>query len=787
MGDSEVTNKKELGWMGDRISQLSHGGVLALTGTLLLLLPLWLVFTAPDSVRHFDYNPFAMLSALSASVSFVAFILITRVKQQSDVLMWFSAFLLSIFSWAIGEVMIRLSATPAAAVFWAPLSTPGSEFAGISLYMFALSYVNPKRALRAYMLPCLVVVSSLFIYLDSHSSLITAYSASGVQLKPWGYVPTNGPAYALIALWTTLLVLAAFVLLYQYRKRTIDPATRQQTKLFLIGIAIPLVGGALTDGLLSTLNVDVLPSLAVILLTVMSSIICYGILKYRFFSFTPTLIAGQILDTMNEAVVGIRPNFYISYANKGAEQLFDLPSGKLANTPLYTFFAKQSAAEAALHRTVDQTLDESGFATIETLELKIPNKRPTTVKASITRIDNTNRSSGYLVVMTDITELINAAAVVEHQVQARTHELHEEQAKLRASIEGLPLGFIFLDGKNRILAQNKALHSIFAQDEAFSMERLKEIIPKADLAARLEAVRKTGKPIEVREVAMAEKVLHLYIAPVVIAEEGSRTATGCVILVQDITEEKVMARSKEEFFSIASHELRTPLTAIMGNTNIIMTYFKDKLSSEPTLLDMVSDIHSSSTRLIEIVNDFLDASRIEQGKMTFSFEALDIGEIVESVFSDMRSIADQKKLSLAFEGKTKSLPKVWADKDRLTQIVYNLVGNAMKFTTAGGITASVSVEGKLMKLRVTDTGRGISIDNQKLLFHKFQQANNSILTRDDTRGTGLGLYISSLIAKSMKGELILERSEEQKGSTFTVSIPLAPTAKTAAVRKNSRP
>jgi len=773
MSMTKDKSPKELGWSGDQASRLVNGGVILLLATLLIILPMWLVFTAPASVRQFRYNPFAMLSMLSAAAGMIAFILIVRVKQRSAVLMWFSAFLLSIISWAVGEALLRLSATPAAAVFWAPLATPGSTFTSVSLYMFVLSYVNPRESLKAYILPFFVTVSSLFVYLDSYSSLITSYNAHDLNLRPWGYVPTNGPAYSLIAIWATLSAVAAFILLYRFRKRTTDPVLRRQAKLFLIALALPIVGGALTDGLLSALNVEVVPSLAIILLTVMSLIMCYGIVRYQLFSFSPALIADHILGTMNEAVIGIRPDLYISYANKGAEQLFNMSVEQLTNVPLYTFFAKQLATEAALRSRVEQSLGDSGFTVIDALELRVPNKQSTIVKASITKIDDKSQPDGYLVVMTDITELTNAAAVVERQVEIRTHQLHEEQAKLKASIEGLPLGFIFVDGKNDIVAENKALHSIFKQPKAFSIQWLQRQLTNIDLMERLELVRTTGKPIEAREVAVEERVLHLYIAPVLLAEKNSNTQIGCVILVQDITEEKVMARSKDEFFSIASHELRTPLTAIMGNTNIMMNYFKDKLSSEPTLLDMVTDIHESSTRLIEIVNDFLDASRIEQGKMPFSFEALDIGEIVESVFSEMQIVADQKKLSLSFEEKTKPLPKIWADKNRLKQVVYNLVGNAVKFTEKGGITAYAAVEKDMLKLRITDTGHGISLENQKLLFHKFQQATNSILTRDDTRGTGLGLYISGLIAKSMHGDLILERSEEQKGSTFLVSIPLA--------------
>src|SRR5213075_2929978 len=99
-------------------------------------------------------------------------------------------------------------------------------------------------------------------------------------------------------------------------------------------------------------------------------------------------------------------------------------------------------------------------------------------------------------------------------------------------------------------------------------------------------------------------------------KEGKTEAIGTAILVEDVTEERVMARSKDEFFSIASHELRTPLTAIRGNTSLIQQYYKAQLK-DGQLNEMVGDIHESSLRLIEIVNDFLDASRLEQGKMQF--------------------------------------------------------------------------------------------------------------------------------------------------------------------------
>jgi len=249
---------------------------------------------------------------------------------------------------------------------------------------------------------------------------------------------------------------------------------------------------------------------------------------------------------------------------------------------------------------------------------------------------------------------------------------------------------------------------------------------------------------------------------------------GTVVLFEDITQAKVMERSKDEFFSIASHELRTPLTSIRGNSSMMMDYYADALK-DPTLKEMVTDIHESSTRLIDIVNDFLDVSRIEQGKIRFDFAEVELDKVIEQVAYEIQITLADKKVSLDVEPKILGdLPRAAGDADRIQQVLYNLVGNAVKFTEAGGtVTVMAAKSGDMLKVTVTDTGRGIPLDTQKFLFHKFQQAGSSIITRDTTRGTGLGLYISKLLIDGMRGEIWLEKSQPDKGSTFAFTLPIA--------------
>jgi PAS domain S-box-containing protein len=250
---------------------------------------------------------------------------------------------------------------------------------------------------------------------------------------------------------------------------------------------------------------------------------------------------------------------------------------------------------------------------------------------------------------------------------------------------------------------------------------------------------------------------------------------GVLAVARDVTEQKVLQRSKDEFFSIASHELRTPLTAIKGNTAMIEQFYGEKLK-DPELKGMISDIHESSDRLIGIVNDFLDLSRLEQGKIKFNSQPINTSELIENVLKELTTTSMERKLSLEYKKDPKTKPSIiFADPDKVKQVLINLIGNSLKSTEKGGVTITTQILPGFLKILISDTGKGIPVANQSLLFHKFQQVGSSILTRDASKGTGLGLYISKLIVEGMGGQIKLESSEADKGSTFSFTLPIATT------------
>jgi two-component system, OmpR family, sensor histidine kinase ResE len=372
------------------------------------------------------------------------------------------------------------------------------------------------------------------------------------------------------------------------------------------------------------------------------------------------------------------------------------------------------------------------------------------------------------------------------KIQQNITTLRKDRAQLRSSMNSVDVGLIIIDNDNNVFLTNaEAEHILSYEVDANGVSKPGEprydwtteaiadkLGQKLDFKKALEETKRKGQNTQYPEVDFNGRMLRIFIAPIIDSEASTNQVMGMVALIEDITEQKILERSKDEFFSLASHELRTPLTAIRGNTSMVQTYYKEALKDQ-SLKELVADTHEASIRLIGIVNDFLDVSRAEQGKMSYKLTSFAIEEVVSGVLKDMSNVLQEKQVTATFQpvGLKEDLV-AYADKDRIVQVLYNLIGNAAKFTPPHGtITIAAEAKDQLLTVRVTDTGEGISPNLQQLLFHKFQQAGNSLLTRNTQKGTGLGLYICRLMLEQMGGSIKLESSVEGRGSTFMFTIP----------------
>jgi signal transduction histidine kinase len=158
--------------------------------------------------------------------------------------------------------------------------------------------------------------------------------------------------------------------------------------------------------------------------------------------------------------------------------------------------------------------------------------------------------------------------------------------------------------------------------------------------------------------------------------------------------------------------------------------------------------------------------------MVFNSENFALSTLIKSVVEDLEQLAKEKNTYLTFDTK-EAMPDVYADQEKVKQILYNLVGNSVKFTEKGGVTVSMQKTPTHVKILVKDTGLGVSDEYRQLLFKKFQQAGQRILTRDAATGSGMGLYISKLLVEAMNGSITIEETKLNEGSTFAFTLPIA--------------
>src|SRR3989338_3571483 len=223
---------------------------------------------------------------------------------------------------------------------------------------------------------------------------------------------------------------------------------------------------------------------------------------------------------------------------------------------------------------------------------------------------------------------------------------------------------------------------------------------------------------------------------------------------------------KDEFLSIASHELRTPLTAINGLVSMILGGEYGEVNAN--LREPLGDVNASSERLIHLVNYLLSLSRIQAGKMMYTFSEFSIADAVNQAVHLLLPLSEQKGLRLTI---AKLEPVIiQGDSDKVKEVLNNLIGNSLKFTDKGSITISTKSEPDKINVYITDTGIGITKDDQNKLFGMFEQLESG---KDKSASTGLGLHISREMVRKMGGELWIEKSETGIGSTFAFSLPVA--------------
>lgn len=363
-------------------------------------------------------------------------------------------------------------------------------------------------------------------------------------------------------------------------------------------------------------------------------------------------------------------------------------------------------------------------------------------------------------------------------------ELQKNKELLQSIIDILPGTLNVIDTEYNVIAMNNVDFRL----RLANCDSVSEVIGKKCYEAfmqnsspcpwcEVEEVLSTGKtiihetsPDDMREIRTG-KAFQVFVAPI---KDDLGNITGVVEYGIDITDlrnsklnSEAANKAKSEFLANMSHELRTPLNSIIGFSDVLLEMNSDGLSEKQK--KYVMNISKSGKHLLTIINDILDIAKVESGKMQLCKENVSVQSIMEEVLVSMQPLAAKKEIVMKISIDSDS-SYLLVDKGKIKQVLYNLVGNAIKFTNPGGIVnLRAKVGGDKLHISVQDSGIGISKTDQMKLFKPFSQIESSTARRYD--GTGLGLALAKELVVLHGGQIWVE-SELSKGSTFTFTIPL---------------
>ena len=378
-----------------------------------------------------------------------------------------------------------------------------------------------------------------------------------------------------------------------------------------------------------------------------------------------------------------------------------------------------------------------------------------------------------------------------------------EQGKLNDMVESMTDGVVMTDMDYRVMVVNPAAKQVVGiakdQAEVNIFDFIDNLEGHFDIRGKLEEAVKLNKVLTNKDVLIKERFYQILVSPV----KSSRSLTqdkilGGVVIFHDITQEKAVARLREDFTSMIVHELRSPLDGINKISELLVRGKIDTQTKE--YLDYTKLIQHSSSEMLELVNDLLDVAKLEAGKFEINKETGSIKQVIDNRVNFYKTLAQDAKVTLGTK-LAADLPDLSFDSKRIVQVLNNLISNALKFTKIGGsviVQALIhrkdqdlkteasqadikwhimDTEGKLaalpdsLILGITDTGIGISDSTKRQLFNKFKQFRSSAVSDPEIKGTGLGLVIAKGIVEAHQGVIGVD-SQEGVGSTFYFSLPL---------------
>ncbi|MFA5068688.1 MAG: ATP-binding protein [Candidatus Omnitrophota bacterium] len=366
----------------------------------------------------------------------------------------------------------------------------------------------------------------------------------------------------------------------------------------------------------------------------------------------------------------------------------------------------------------------------------------------------------------EIGDLSQAINYMIEQIRSKINEVTAGRSRFEAVLLSMFEGVMVVDIKGTILLINQSLKDFLNIRDDPTGRKPIEVIRNIEIQEIADNTLKLHEGVESKEISLLvpdEKILSVHASPVIRDKE----IDGAVLVFYDITELRRLENIRKDFVANVSHELRTPISNIKGYAE---TLLDGALDDKKHAKDFISIMHNNADRLEALISDLLELAKIESGKLNLNLKPLTFRLIAERVVSGLAKQASKKSIYISIDIPD-DIPKILADENKITQVLLNLIDNAVKYTPEkGAISVTSKEKNKFVQVNVSDTGVGIAEEHQKRIFERFYRVDKA--RSQDPGGTGLGLSIVKHIIQAHGGEVSVQ-SMAGAGSAFTFTIPKA--------------
>lgn len=658
--------------------------------------------------------------------------------------------------------------SPETQLFWIRVVMSGGSFLGPSLFLLVHTFPKDKLQLKPYKLLLLVLLA-----VSSAILSLSPYLFTSIQYPNGKPMPIAGPAMPIFALDFAGLFLLSFIfLIIKFRKS--KGVEKIQHLYFLAGVI-----GTFTLMVVSTVFFVVILQLSdFVFFGPISSLIliiavAYTIVKHRFLDIR--LVVARALAYLL-FILAIGGFYSISFFVLGSV-LF----GVSFSLNQLLFYGLTTLVVVFTFNTIRKKIEKftgaifyKGYYSSQELLKSLSETMSTTNDLHKLTVDILKK------VLTEIKTTRGAFVLFDKEDKKISYvEDYGYEAKAEFKQEDMDL---FLERKEIIIfdeLEEGSLKNVMRGLEVSIVLPL--VVNNEKIGAMLLGERASGQIYTEQDLDVLEILapqLSVAVQNSIDYEEIKKFNVTLRVEIEKATKElkdanerlKELDKVKDEFVSLASHELRTPMTVIKSYVWLMLQNKAGEVNEkQKTYLERT---YTSTERLINLVNDMLNISRIESGRLVVNMKDVDLVKLMNDVVIEMQTKAQELGINLVYTPPA-SVPVIRADDERIKQVMINLIGNSLKFTPkSGNITVEVSEEEKFVKVKVADTGKGISKDDIPKLFQKFNMVGNNYLTKLNTQGTGLGLYLSKSLIELHGGKIWAESEGEGKGSSFTFTLPV---------------